>query len=130
MTTTSRRGTPRARLRSLGDAARGLWVLTRDEPNARLHALATLMVVVAGLALEVRAADWRWLVVAITMVWVAEALNTALERLCDAAAPEPHRLIRDAKDLAAGAVLLSAAGALLIGILVLVPYLRAALAGP
>jgi len=121
---------PGARLRSFRDAARGVWTVVRDEPNAWFHAFAPLAVVVAGVVLDVGAADWRWLIAAITMVWVAEALNTALERLCDAALPEPHRLIRDAKDIAAGAVLLSAVGAAIIGLLVLAPHLRAWLAAP
>jgi len=119
-----------ARLRSFRDAIRGLWSLVRDEPNARIHGFATLAVIAAGAGLGIRAGDWRWLTVAITMVWVAEALNTALERLCDATVPEPHRLIRDAKDIAAAAVLLSAAGAAIIGILVLAPYLIAWAARP
>jgi diacylglycerol kinase (ATP) len=57
------------------------------------------------------------------MVWTAEALNTAFEFLCDVASPEFHPLIQKAKDVAAAAVLLSAAGAVIIGLLVFVPHL-------
>lgn len=127
--TDRRRTSLGVRLHGFVDAARGVWIVVRDEPNAWLHGGATVVVIAAGLALDVRAADWRWLIVAISSVWVAEALNTALERLCDAVVPERHPLIRDAKDIAAGAVLLSAAGAAVIGILVFAPYLVARFAG-
>jgi diacylglycerol kinase (ATP) len=63
------------------------------------------------------------LIVAIVVVWTAEALNTALEFLCDVASPEFHPLVEKAKDVAAGAVLISALGALGIGVLVLMPAL-------
>ena len=58
----------------------------------------------------------------ISTVWTAEALNTAFEFLADAASPEFHPLVRDAKDVAAGAVLLTAVGASVIGVIVFWPY--------
>ena len=57
-------------------------------------------------------------------VWSAEALNTALEFLADAAKPEYHPLVKKAKDVAAGAVLIAALGAAVIGALVFIPALR------
>jgi diacylglycerol kinase (ATP) len=65
--------------------------------------------------------------IAIVAVWTAEALNTALELLGDAAAPDPHPLVGQAKDVAAGAVLISAIGAVVIGALVFAPYVGGAL---
>ena len=62
-------------------------------------------------------------------VWVAESFNTSLERLADASVPEQHSLVREAKDAAAGAVLVAALGAAAIGVLVLGPPLLARLAG-
>ena len=64
---------------------------------------------------------------AIVSVWTAEALNTAFEFLCDVASPEFHPLVAKAKDVAAGAVLITAVGASLVGLLVLGPHLVAAL---
>jgi diacylglycerol kinase (ATP) len=66
-------------------------------------------------------------VLAIVSVWTAEALNTAFEFLCDVASPEFHPLVAKAKDVAAGAVLIAAVGATLIGLLVLGPHLLRAL---
>lgn len=71
------------------------------------------------------AGEWAWIVLAITSVWTAEALNTAFEFLTDVASPAFHPLAEKAKDVAAGAVLLAACGAVAIGVLVLGPHLLA-----
>lgn len=118
------RAAARARLRSFRFAFRGLAILAR-EPNAWLHAGASLVVVAAGLALQVGRNDWALLVLAMALVWVAEAFNTALEAACDASMPRPHPHVARAKDAAAGAVLLAAAGAAGVGLLVLGPPLLA-----
>ena len=112
------------RIRSFGYALRGIGTMLRSQRNAWLHALATGVVVAAGLALGVSADGWKWLVLAIVTVWSAEALNTALEFLADAAKPEYHPLVKKAKDVAAGAVLIAALGAAVIGALVFIPTLR------
>jgi diacylglycerol kinase (ATP) len=80
-----------------------------------------------GFAVQVNDVGWCFLVMAIVSVWVAEALNTAFEFLCDVASPEFHPLVKKSKDVAAGAVLLSAAGAVTIGMIVFFPYFKALL---
>ena len=110
------------RLRSFAYAWAGLRTLLRTQHNAWIHAAATLLVIAAGAYFRLGAGEWLWLVLAITLVWTAEAFNTALELLADAVTPEPHPLIGQAKDVAAGAVLLAALGALVIGALVLGPH--------
>lgn len=115
-----------ARIRSFGHAFRGL-ALLRSEPNAWIHLAATVAVLALGAMLGIDRAGWAWLVAAIASVWVAEAINTAFERLADALHPAEHPLVRDAKDAAAGAVLIAAAGAVVIGLLVLGPPLLRAL---
>jgi len=117
------RSTRAIRAASFGHALRGIAEMLRTQPNARIHAVATLLVVAAGVALGVDAAGWSLLVLAIVAVTTAEALNTALERLADAASPDFHPLVKQAKDVAAGAVLLAALGAVVIGLLVLGPPL-------
>ena len=67
--------------------------------------------------------EWALLVFAIALVWVAEGLNTGIEFLADAAVPDPHSLIKHAKDVAAGAVLLASIAAAVIGALVFLPHL-------
>lgn len=111
------------RLRSFGHAIRGLKVLLQTQHNARIHAWATALVLAAGGVFEISASEWALIVLAIVAVWVAEALNTAVEFLVDLAAPEPHPLAGKAKDVAAGAVLVAAVGAAVVGGFVFGPYL-------
>jgi len=117
-----------ARLHSLRYALAGLRTLLLTQHNAWIHAVATVLVVVAGLVLGLSAAEWCWLVLAMTLVWMAEALNTALEFLADAVTQDFHPLILQAKDVAAAAVLIAAIGALVIGLLVFGPHLWQGLA--
>jgi len=83
------------------------------------------VVVALGWWLGVSWLEWVALTLAIALVMGAEALNTALEYVVDLASPEWHPLARDAKDVAAGAVLLCSVGAAVVGLVVFVPYLKA-----
>ena len=123
----ARRFTLGARVASFRHAGQGLLVLCRSEHNAWLHLAAAGSVAAAGWALHVSAADWRWLILAMALVLAAEALNTAIERVCDRVTRDYSPLIRDAKDIAAGAVLLLALAAAAIGVLTLAPYLHEAM---
>lgn len=118
------------RLRSFVFAVNGLGAMISTEPNARLHLVATAAAVATGAYLGISAADWRWIALAIAWVWSAEALNTAIERVCDLVSPGPNELVRIAKDVAAGAVLMSALGAALIGLLTFAPYISPGLKTP
>ena len=113
----------RARLQSFVYAFRGAATLLRTQPNARIHAVATLLVVAGGLFLGLSAPEWSMLTVAITMVWTAEALNTAVEFLADEVTLEQRPRIAQAKDVAAFAVLVSSIAAVVIGLTVFVPRL-------
>ncbi len=110
------------RLQSFVYAGRGVWLL-RSEPNARIHLLATAFALIAGAALGLSGLEWALIVVAIALVLTAEALNTAIEQLANALMPNHHPLVGSAKDLGAGAVLIAAVGAAVIGVLVLGPHL-------
>ena len=109
------------RVRSLGFAVQGLRVLLTTQPNARIHAFATVAVVWAGVYFQVARAEWVALLLAIAMVWVAEALNTGIELAVDLASPELHPLAGKAKDVAAAGVLLASVAAALIGGLIFWP---------
>jgi diacylglycerol kinase (ATP) len=111
------------RIRSFYHAIRGVLRMIRCQHNAWIHAAATLIVVGAGLFFRISSADWCWIILAISIVWTAETLNTAFEFLADAASPAFHPLVRDAKDVAAGAVLITAAGAVIIGAIIFWPYI-------
>lgn len=94
----------------------------RTQFNARVHLLAATLVCAAGVYVDLSRAEWVGVVVAITLVLCAEAFNTALEQLADAVHPEHHPGVGRAKDAAAAAVLLTALGAAVIGLLVFVPH--------
>jgi len=113
------------RLRSGTHALEGITELIKSQQNAWVHAIATVGVIAAGMILGVSAMEWCLLLLVITAVWVVEALNTAFEYLCDVVSPEFHPLVKKSKDVAAGAVLMSAVGAAAIGLLIFVPYLLA-----
>jgi diacylglycerol kinase len=111
-----------ARWRSLSHAMNGLRYLVRNEHNARIHFVCTVGVVLAGGWLQLSAADWRWVMLVIAWVWFGEAINTAVEYVCDVVSPDCRRSIESAKDVAAGAVLISVLAAMVIGCLTFWPY--------
>ena len=114
-----------ARIRSFRFALRGIAATLTTQHNAWIHAAATTAAVVAGLVLGIDRTEWLAVVLAIMAVWTAEGLNTAFEALCNVASPEFHPLVERAKDVAAGAVLIAAIGAAVVGALVFGPRLLA-----
>ena len=97
--------------------------MIKSQHNAWVHACATIGVISTGICLKVSHSEWCLLVLAIMAVWTAEALNTAFEFLADVASPDFHPLVKHSKDVAAGAVLISAIGAVIIGSLVFGPHI-------
>ena len=112
-----------ARARSFHFALRGLATLLASQHNAWIHAAATLAVAGLGLALGISRLEWCAIALAVALVWTAEALNTALEILCDVVSPDRDPRVARVKDVAAGGVLASAIGAAVVGLLVFVPHL-------
>jgi diacylglycerol kinase (ATP) len=115
------------RIRSVKYALRGIRIMIGSQQNAWIHAAATVVVVAAGWWCGLTLAEWCWIVLAVVSVWTAEALNTAFEFLTDVASPGSHPVAGKAKDVAAGAVLITAVGAAVIGALVFGPRLVALL---
>ena len=107
---------PKERLASFGHSVRGIRSFVRSEPNAKIHLLATVLVIAAGFVRHLSLPKWAAIAGAIGLVWVAEMLNTAIEVLCDYACKgEIHPAIKLAKDIASGAVLMAAIAAVIIG---------------
>lgn len=92
--------------------------MIRSQHNAWIHALATVVVITAGIVLHITRCEWSLVILAISGVWIAEALNTAFEFLADVTNPAFHPLVGKAKDVAAAGVLVAAGGAIGIGIMV------------
>lgn len=118
---------PHARVKSFLCAVRGIVVVLRTQPNAWIMVVAAVCTVATGLLLRVSLAEWCVLMVAVFLVFVAELINSAVEYLTDLVAPEYAPLARDAKDAAAGAVLLASIIAFVAGSIVVVPKLMALL---
>jgi diacylglycerol kinase (ATP) len=112
-----------ARARSFKYAGRGVWLTLSSQHNAWIHTVATVVVVIAGCVLGISRIEWCMVVFACSAVWIAEALNTAIEYLADATTEEFHPMIGKAKDVAAGAVLIAAVAAIIVGLLVFGPYM-------
>ncbi len=119
------RFTFKGRIRSIGYACEGIWLMLRTQHNAWVHLALTIAVVAVGLFFQINALEWALLTVAIMSVWMAESLNTAFEFLCDVSSPNFHPIVKKAKDVSAGAVLICAAGSIVIGLLVFVPHVLA-----
>ncbi len=111
------------RVRAFGYAFAGWGHVLRSQRNAWIHTLASLLVILLGSILHIACLEWALLVFAMGLVWMGEALNTALEALADLVHPAPHPLVKIAKDAGAAAVLIAAVSAAVIGALVFLPYL-------
>lgn len=112
----------KARIAAFGHAWRGARTLVATQPHARFHTVATVLVVGLGAGLRVTALEWALLVIAMLVVWVAEAMNTAIEFLADEVSLEWRERIKQAKDVAAFGVLAAAVGTVAVGAVVFGPY--------
>ena len=86
--------------------------------------MATVIVVASGLYIGIAAGHWRWIILSVALVLVAEALNSAVERLGDAVSTDHNPYVGYAKDLAGAAVLVAVVAALAIWLTIFIPYLR------
>jgi diacylglycerol kinase (ATP) len=91
------------------------------EHNGWIHAGATAVVLGASIHFRLSSDEWRWIILAIGLVWLSEALNTAIERLADAVTLERNEHIGYAKDVAAGAVLAASIISVVIGLTIFLP---------
>ena len=112
-----------SRAKSFQYAFEGWWYVIRTQHNAWIHAIISLFVFGLGFWLALPPRDWAVIILAVMAVWMAEFMNTALEALVDMATSEFHPLAKIAKDVAAAAVLVGAAGAVLVGLLIMGPPL-------
>ena len=113
------------RLLSFKYAFTGIASFIITEPHARIHAIVTLAVVALGLYCGL--APWQWAAVLIVtaMVWIAEMLNTVIEKIMDHLSPEHHPRVKWIKDVAAGAVLVAVLIAIATGLIIFLPFFTA-----
>lgn len=125
MSAARRDRTPRGWADKFRDAFRGLWLGVRDQSSFRVHGVFAVLVVLAAALLRVGTAPWCLLVLCITVVLAAELFNTALESLARAIDRQENPHLGKALDVASAAVLTSAIGAALVGIVLFVQRLGA-----
>jgi len=116
-------GKSSGRLASFIHAFHGIKQLFRSEPNARIHLLLMIATVAAGFYFQISRFEWLVLILCFGIVFITELINTSLEFLCDHVTPERNEQIKRVKDLAAGAVLMSAITVLIAGLIIFVPYI-------
>jgi len=110
-------------LRSFGYAFEGIAAIIRTQPNFSVHLAAAVVALTLAAILDFSAGEVAILILTISAVLAAEAFNTALEALADLVSPTLHPLVKRAKDVSAAGVLISAFGALFVGILLFLPRL-------
>ena len=111
------------RLESFRYAFNGLKILIREEHNARVQLVVACCVIMAGLFFQISHHEWLAIILSIGLVISAEAMNTAIENIADFISPERNESIKRIKDLAAAAVLICALTAVVVGLMVFLPYL-------
>jgi diacylglycerol kinase len=116
-----------SRIASFGHAFRGLGYVLRTQQNAWIHSMFAILVILVSFWLKLSTAHWAIIILTIAMVYTAEFINTAIEAVVDLAMPMHHPLAKVGKDVGAGAVLIAALAAVIIGLLILGPPLWAKL---
>ena len=109
--------------KSIGVAFDGIIDLIKSENNAKVHLVSTIVVIIVGFKLQFLAIEWLWISLAIAGVWVAELINTSIEKLTDLISPEINPIAKKVKDYAAGAVLVMAIWAIFVFCLISLPHL-------
>ncbi|WP_141905105.1 diacylglycerol kinase family protein [Lysinibacillus sp. Y5S-8] len=107
-------------LRSFGYALEGV-ITASKEQNLKSHIISAIIVIMAGYWTGLSRMEWYIVLLLIALMFALEMINTAIERAVDLASPEVHPLAKQAKDIAAGAVLVFALFSAIIGLLIFLP---------
>ncbi len=110
------------RKKSFAYAIKGIRFLFKTQVNALIHLILFLFVIVFGFVFRITPLEWCAVIIVSMSVFAAEAINTALEQLCDTLHPDHSEAIGAVKDVAAAAVLMCAIGAAVVGIIIFLPY--------
>lgn len=111
----------KSRIKTFCYAFAGIKYLFAKEVNAKIHFFAALLAIIVGFLLKISFTEWAVVILCIGMVISAEAMNTSIEAICDKVSPEFSDLVKVAKDVAAGAVLILAVCSVVVAVLIFVP---------
>lgn len=108
---------------SFGNAINGLRLIVRYERNFRVFLVVAFLVVMLGFFFKISYIDWIAINLVISMVLISEAINSAVEALCDTVSDEYRMKIKYVKDVTAGAVLVSSVVSFITGLIIFIPYI-------
>lgn len=109
--------------RSFRYAGVGIYNLFRYENNARIHLMACILVIIAGIFFQISLVEWTLIAIQVGLVWAAEAFNTSIEKLADVVSADYHPVIKVVKDTAAAGVLILSVSAVIVGCIIFIPKL-------
>lgn len=110
-------------MKSFYYAAKGIVIAVKEQRNIKIHLLAMVVVCLAGFYFHISDVEWMICVLCFSVVIAAEMINTAIEYLVDLVQPSHHPLAGKIKDIAAGAVFITAIGAAIIGLFIFLKYI-------
>ncbi|WKZ24115.1 MAG: diacylglycerol kinase family protein [Candidatus Dojkabacteria bacterium] len=110
-------------VKSHSHAWNGLYLIFVSQLNFRIELLVMLLVFAAGVYFQLSLIEWYGIIFSVTIVLLTEAMNSAIEKACDAITTRHHGAIKYAKDVAAGAVLVASAAAIVVGVFVFGPHI-------
>ena len=102
-------------------ASEGLWLELRRERNLKIDIIIMILVVILGFILKISKVEWIICIILFAIVISGELFNTAIERIVDIIMPEKNEKAKAIKDISAGAVLILAIGAAIIGAMIFIP---------
>ena len=102
-------------------AIEGIWTSFKTERNMKIHIVIMILVIIAGIILKINKSEWIICIILFAIVIGSELFNTSIETIVDMVMPEKNEKAKIAKDVSAGAVLVVAIGAAIIGLVIFVP---------
>ena len=102
-------------------AIEGIWTSFKTERNMKIHIFIMILVIIAGIILKINKSEWIICIILFAIVIGSELFNTSIETIVDMVMPEKNEKAKIAKDVSAGAVLVVAIGAAIIGLVIFVP---------
>ena len=109
------------RIKAVKFAAKGFWILITTEKSIITEVIIGIIMTIIGFLMNISTTEWILQIFAIGIVLVAEALNTAIEKIADFIHPDYHKKIEFIKDISAGAAFFAAIIALIIGLIIYIP---------
>ncbi|MFD0860905.1 diacylglycerol kinase [Sungkyunkwania multivorans] len=109
------------RIRSIGYAFKGVWLLITTEASIKVQFVIGIVMTIAGFYFQISTTEWCIQIGTIALIMSVEGLNTAIEEMADFIHPDHHHRIGFIKDIAAGAVFITAIAAVAIGLIIYLP---------